>query len=955
MKYHFRKTRSLSFAFAFPLLIVVATLLALPSSTALGDEPVDEGDVETVRFQETLELDPDYPSVQLRVYRSDTDTRRIWHVAVTSENQPETPICFSTFPLEAGEDYYDFQLQQAPADDGDQFILLEVTPKRGEGPLDPPVYQLAFHLNADTQRQIWSCNNIGRGQHTELDGGPNLAIEEIDGERQLTRYDIARSVSFCGLRSDEDDSLEVFDVASGRFLPGVQIDVSDEGAGSLEARSPDEPIVAPLVDEFYSWLTASSDIRGAPVGASVPRPRMLGTLDMSSAWIEGEEDLGIGEYVTAGISTAAHLQKLRIFPGHGESPEAFDAYARPTQLLIGLSDGYRYVVDIPDLSHEELIAKGGLLVELPEPVTTRCVSVMILDATPGRFATDEDTDRRRISHSVAIAEVTAYSSLDADTEAETARRIIAELSREPSPERRDRIANFGNLIPLPMLDAISSVLLEPDAQKRQRVVPLLGRVHHDEALPILAEHLLRIAPDDADYRQTKRALAAHQSESVPTLLGLLDKLEIDDRKYVDVVRSLGRVGTAQDMTPLVSNLGEGSDFLRRERIRAISRSGTESVPELIIFAYDHSDTEGGLDALTTLVRIGKQRFEDDPAEPDGAKTLLDIYHKSTSRAHRLRAIEAIGYFHSSEAVALLGEDILADDPDPLVRKFAAASLRTYPDPAALQALQSALHDPSPDVRIAAIRALSQREDAAEAIDAVIEYARVEQWPTGLHHAIYLLAASPDPDAQQAISEVINDDVTARTARTALRALRRNERALPLKEIESILAQDEAPQALILQLVHMLGLSEDAEATPILKAIADREYAALTARSDDDLRVLSTRSFLALGTSRSDEARRFLLDAIVDEDRPIDERSFALHGLGFFNDRALLEELHDLSAQLDPELRPRLRDTLKMIQNRLAVDEAEDELHRILDALDELDDDGIDDLDELPPTSPTSER
>ncbi len=944
MKYHFKNNRSITSGLAAVFLCCLLAPIVLQTAAAVADEGVEDSEPDTIRFQDSVEFDPESPPVEVNVYRNIADTRRIWHVAVTSAADPDTAICFSTFPLEAGEDFYDYEFQYVETEEGKQLALLEVSPRRGEGPLDPPTYQLAFLLTPQDTQSGWTCNNIGRGQHTELDGGPNLALEEIDGEAKLTRYDVARQISFCGLRSDEEESFEAFDIATGRFLPGAQIDIDEEGAGQLSAELPDVPIIPPLTEGFYAWLTASSDIRGAPAGATVPRPRMLGNLDFSSVWIEGEPRLGTGEYVTAAINTAAHLRGLRVFPGHGASPEAFEAYARPTRLLIGLSDGYRYIVDLPELSYEDLIDGQGLYVELPEPVITRCVSVMILEATSG----EGHPTGRDIAHSVAIAEITPFTVLDADSEQETASRIVTELGREPSQQRRDQIAQLGSLIPFPMLQAISGVLRESDEITRRRVVPFLGTVHHDDALPILSQHFLRISPQDADYLRTKRAIAAHRSHAAPTLLEILQQLDIDDRKYVDTVRSIGRIGTNEHLRQLIFELGEGGEFLRRERIRAISRGGVELVPPLLSFAGDRVDSDAGLDALTTLVMIGQRQLQDEPTELDDAEILGDIYRGSESRAHRIRVIEGIGYFSFHNSDELLGDEILVDDPDPLIRKFAAEALQRHAGTTARQALESALSDTSPDVRIAAIRSLNRRSDAEEAREAVIEYAVVETWPAGIHNAMNVLARSPHPEAQQTVSKVIHRDLSAPVTRTALRALRRNHKALPFDEIESLFAVDDAPASVLMQLVHMLGISSYDDAIPLLISIADRDYAPLQNRSDEQLRALSRRAYLALGTSRRDDARKFLLAATVDDERPNEDRSFALHGLGFFNDRSLIDELRELSPQIPRELRPRLSETLDMIQNRLAVDEAEDELHRILETIEELDDHEFDDDDGIEP-------
>ncbi len=906
----------------------------LPTGDALADEAADvEADNEEIRFDKSLQPASDRDPLDLRVYRERDDTRRIWHIDISVEGYPDERICYSTVPIEAGRDFYQFRLTSSESEGDGHFALLEAVATGDEGPLDPPAYQLAFHLRPDTDSGDWKCTVVGRGQFTELDGGPRLALQDIDDTPSLARYDATRDIDFCGLRSEEEESFEKFDADSGRFLAGFTTEISAEGADELAAKVPESSIVPPLTEGFFAWVSATSDIRGAPKGVTVRRPRMLGTQDFNNPWIEGSDELGIGEFVTASVNTAADLKSLRIFPGHGHSRESFEAYARPTRLLIGLSDGARYAVDLPDVDFDKLHARGGYYLELPEPTNTRCMSVMILDAVPGTLANSSDDQERRIGHSVAISELTPLSVLDADTEAETANRLIEKLVGESDIVRRDQIAEFGALIPNAFVDAIAEILQTADASLRRRIVPYLGQIEDEKSLPVLSAHFLRIEPEDSDYLRTKRAIATHGSRAAPTLLDILDQLDPDERKYVDTIRTIGRVGSDIDRIQLISGLGEGGEFLRRERVRAIANGESAVVPRLISAAASAGDTEVGLDALTALVFIGQRRFSNEQAEIESADELASIYADSESRAHRIRAIEAMGYYYHLDTADLLGEQILSDDPDPVVRQFAAQALGMYSDAAARESLEAALDDQSPDVRISAIRALNRRDDANDATEAVIAYSRTEQWPRGLHHALHLLARSTDPAAKEAIADVLHNDITHPSAGTALRALRRSENPLPLDEIEDLFSNDDAPQSILEQLVHMLALDESDDADLVLIAIADGDYSAFDDRASDDIDRLRNRAFLGLGTSRTDRAKDYLLGVAGDDARQIEERRSALHGLGFFFDRELLGDLQALAPELPPELRERLRETISMIQSRLNIEDIELEMEELMEKLD----------------------
>ncbi len=893
-----------------------------------------------LRYQETLSLTAQTPDIRFQVGRSDESARQIWNVTAHTSRQSGDAICRSTLPREAGEDHYEYDLEYLPDDGGGHIVLLDVRSSPDDGPLDPPSFQLAFYLTERDGASQFSCSLIARGEQTELDGGTTIAIEDIDGTPTLTRRDERQRLDFCGLRDDESRGYQTFDSRTGRFMPGADIDIDTGDVSIVAAQLPDSPLPNPLTEDYFTWLSASSDIRGAPAGAAVPRPLMLGDLDTTSPWIEGADELGIGEYVTAGVNTAAALRGLRIVPGHGASAQHFERYGRPTQLLLALSDGHRMVVDIPDVEFGELEAARGVFIEFPEPLMTDCLSVMILDADAGRDSDDDDAQDRDVDprHSVAISEISLYSTVDGDSERQTASRLVESIGREHSAERRDRLVRLGNLIPGPIIDAVAEQLDDADESTRTRIISLLGSLDYEQSLPVLAEHFRRVSANDGDYRRTKRAMAQHGSLAAPTLLELLSEIEDDDRKRIDLVRTIGRVGTDIHLRRLVPALGQGSPMLRSERIRAISHGGIAVAPRLVSVAASNGDNETGLDALTALVFVGKRHFPDGQAEIDGVDDLHQIYSDSNSRSHRIRAIEALGYFAHPDGPTLLGEQILHADPDPLIRTFAARALERYPGEEARRHLERALDDESPDVRIAAVSTLNDRDDAVEATSRVIDYALSDRaWPQGMHNALQLLARSPDPEALDAIAGIIEDDLTARPARTGLRALRRAERALPVERITPLLSDESAPDSVIEQLVQMLGYAEPNEATLVLSDIALKQYPPFSDHAPQQAERLARLALMSLGKTRTEEAMDILLDVAGDDDRSVQQRSYALRGLGFFSDPDIVDALRELSSDIPDALRPRFRRTLTMIQNRLAIDDAVREIDRLIEQLDETTD------------------
>ncbi len=918
----------------FKATLVGAALLAtVAPAQAEASEPTEDGAV--LRFSEDVRPVPRRNALTVEVSREAEASRRNWNVTVATA-EAGAVLCRTTLPREAGADYYDFTLQDQPTASAQHLLLLDARVNSADGPLDPPHYQIVFGLTPHAGASGWRCQVVARGERTELDGGPLFRFEDHEGESRLTRRDVVDTIRFCGLQSDEVPEYDLYDPGTGRFEPATEVQVLTGEALELEATLPEEEIPLPHTRNFFSWVAASSDVRGAPAGAAPPRPLELGAFNLRRAWIEGSSDGGSGEFVTASVNDIVPVTGLRIAPGHGASVDHYGNYALPTQVLIGLSDGERFLVDLPEVSFEEIQRTGGYLIELPEPVTTRCLSVMILDARPGALIRSRNTENQRLGRSVTISEITPYSAADHPEAEQTARNLIDLILSKDRPDERDRVSALGAEIPEHLSTAIDELLREGDADRNARTLPLLGRLDPELSLPILTEHFLRIDPAEVDYRRTKRAIAGHGETAAPALLEVLGELDMEERKYVDVVRLLGRVGRPLDLQPLLRELGEGPEFLRRERIRAIAAGGTPMVvPVLSAVADAPEESPTSLDGLTTLVFIGQRHFYHEATDADGTEMLLERAKTGTPRAFRRRAIEALGYLLTDGGTAVLIE-LLSDDPDPLIRSFAAGALRLHLGSAPRQALEEALQDASPDVRIAAIRSLARRDDAPDATPVVIAFLEAERWPRAIHHAALLLAASPHDEAAVALADLVERDPTTREAATAMRALRREKRALPLPRITAYLDDDAVPHALLRQLVDMLAFVDDPMADQTLIAVAAESYEGLRHRPPEAIQDLSHRALVGLGLRGSTRATDFLLSVAFDSNREVSTRSRALRGLGFVSNEEIADTLQNRASELPRELRTPLRQTINQIRSRLAIEDADREIQLLREALEEAD-------------------
>lgn len=916
--------------------LVVATLL-LTNAPPLSAQITAPERIE--RFSETVELEQRRPDLQLNIYqRADAD-ERIWNVELAGGPGRTSAICRTTFPEEVGQNFYIFEIQTRQLTERGHALILEARADHQSGPLDPPVYQVAMWVERANSSTGWSCGVVGRGEYTRLDGGASLGFRTLASAPDTTtlvRADGTRGTKFCGLQKEEDRGFEIFDPDQGRFVAGDRIDLQLQQAIELEASLPERPFHAPLTTNIFSWALASSDVRGAPVGGLPARPISLGDADLKTAWIEGSGEGGRGEYVSANVTTAVPIRGLRIFPGHGRSAEHFESYARPTELLIGLSDGLRFRVTLPEVSQRELFEAGGLYVTFPEPVYTSCLSAMILGSEPGAMARAPEAERRRLGRSVAISELSLTSTVDAPTEDETARQIVDEVIREPQAQRRDQLARMTTRIPSAAVNAVDEVLRGDDATARDRAVPMLATQPSEDALPTLMAHLSRVRTDAADYRATQRAIAAHGGRAADPLLDRLDTFNPTERKYVDTVRLIGRLGSPIQLERLISAFGQGPDRLRNERVRAVASGGAAMLPRLIEAAEVAPNSPKTEDALSAIGLIARRDFTHEPGELDDVNALLELAQTSEVRRHRLRAIEALGAFLHPQGVKHL-RDLLANDPDPLVRAAAASALTRYPGDEARQALERALNDASPDVRIAAIGAIGARDDAEPATPSIIDYVERERWHTGLHRGLDILAASAHPDALPYLERLLVEHPNGERVPVALRALRHYRRPVSRAAIDQTMAIPGLRASVLRQLVSMLGMRDDPDIDAELLTIARGTHPTVAATFTEDPSLageLRRQALNAMGTRRSAAGRANLLAFVTDDDAPDDLRIAALQALAFFADPTLIEELQELATSLPRPLRPQLRDTLTQIQGRVAIDDAGDDIQEFRNTLEE---------------------
>lgn len=903
-----------------------------PSVTATEKTPS-----QSIRLSQSIDFkDAARGGVVVQMSRLDDGRNLPWSLHANSDDATDTRLCAAILPDHAGERYYGYDVQHHVLAKDTHLILVEATGSvEAGGPADSPTYQVAWLLQPNTRKPAgrvrWNCTLIASSHNTELDGGPKLTVDIEATPPQLLRTDSSSVVEFCGLGADSQAAVERYDLDRRRFIPHTKLEVLLKDAKPLTARLPESRFQPPFLGGIYSWAWATSDVRSTPGALVAIRPTGLGDLDTKTAWVEGAKGLGRGEYITASINELVPLRGFRIFPGNGHDPRVFSEYAQPTKILVTFSDLSRFEITLDHYDFDTLSNQGGLFVELPEPVTTNCMTVTILESRAGTIKPLKRTVDHR--QSVAISEITPITTLEAKTSDETARNLIDYIANEPLVRRRDRLGNLMSQIQTESLVAIRETIAKDSPIHRTRVIPLLGQLPASYSLPVLLASLQVAQPDADEYRAIKRTIAMHGSESVDDLSQFLDNQSISDRKRVDIIRLIGRIATPVQLSLLIEELGEGSDFTRRERLRAIVNGGQTVLPALLVQASrDDTSAKASYDALRALETLGRRLYIAHGKQAEGSDLLLKATQKTSSRLHRLTAIRALGYFWHADALSYLSYDLLIKNNDPLIRRAAAQALAYYPDEHARTSLEQALSDPSPDVRIEAIISLSKHKDSFKSVPAVILYARNETWTQGLHNAYSLLANEGSPQSMDFLSQVIAKHIETDRAINAMRSLKRFDRSIDPKLIAQLLESPKTPFRARLQLVDLLGLDKSAEGEALLLSIANEEFPVSEYETDEEREQLFRQSLMAIG-HRHSQAGIDTLFTIVRKEPEIERRQVALRSLGFYQDPYVANLLLAWYPKAPDALKAELQSVIGQIRNRIEIQQAVEGIDELIETLD----------------------
>ena len=929
--------------FSSALLVAPAPLWAQREDG--GDDEADRIGVfspEEVTVRARLEI-PELKTRAMKaptLYIHDDALTQSWRVTIAQPRRGSEELRdlgSLTLPTWFGQPYYDYTARALPTGRSDEFyVLLEATPvPERDAPPAAFTMQLAWLVERPsraTSRWLY----IDKAYQSELDGGDRLMLSEStdgSGDGVLERQREVLAQLFCGLKQgDREAQRERYTSEKRIFVTQLDLPALRAGAERLSGFLPGSPFVREELYGYVRWTAATSDRRTPTDSTTILRPLELGDFDEATVWSEGAPEQGRGEFVTARIDAALPLKGFRLFPGDGGSDKAWERSPHPKTILVGLSDGSRFEVDLPQSTFEDLSRTGGVFVEFPSPQNTDCLSVLLLDAyaplakKPSRrdFKTRRDYEEAMaLYEAVTIAELTPISALQGLTPQARAVEIIARFTREDTERRKE------NLIRLAQPDGryIIEELRRELSRERSEIelsdaALILRTLASEDAVATLIELLARSPAEGDGWRALRRAAASHRAAVAVPLWELIVSLEGDEQereRRIDLVRVFGRVASAEQLEALVTRLGQGSDFERDERIRALAHGETAIIDDLLNYLMGESDAEGRIDAIKSL-QVLSRRYGDETFSPQEADLLLLIVRETTRRRALLRLTEVLENAHPRGTETLLARELLLGDRDTHVRRAAARALRSYQGEISADALRQALSDPSPDVRIAAIRSLMKRSDRAGIAADVIRYVEFERWSEGLKPAIHYLATLEDEEVDAKLSSWIVDLEHPERAYLAAQAFERVRRAPEHEVLSKNLFAPETSFRMRRQLIELLAWDDSPVGEQVLISIlAEERFERL--ESPRRVEQLQKNALMSLGTRRSPSAIPVMVRMVTDKELDLAVRRVALRALSFYDDASLIDELKELRRDAPPELVEIFDDTLSTISRRLDLKDA----------------------------------
>lgn len=821
-----------------------------------------------------------------------------WNVVLSLKNKKKA-LVKTSIPEWLADSFYEYTLELKTVSKRN-ILLFEARPGEGSNaPNDADIVQIAW-LNVGT-----SWKEIASTRTSILEGSDRLIFRTTTGKNRLIRIRSKETQLFCGATLGVHQE---YHLASKTFRSRIDINTLTKHATSLRPKLATSPNRISFPD-YTRWVFASSAKDFGEASRTIIRPLRVGDSDPRTYWTEGVAGNGRGEFITAQINNTLKMKGLRIFPGAGTSSEIFNSYDAPKELLISVEDGTRYRIAFPNMTFEELMKNRGFELSFPTPITTSCLSIVILDS-------QTTTGKHSLGYT-AISEIEPITEIDDLSRKEAAHFLVKKMAATTDSRKNRQLALLSGPLKTELIGALENLLKKGDTKTRKRLIPLLRHLPSDASLPLLIELFLSLDVKDPIYRIVKPTLAVHSNVGPILTQVYKNQRPTHEKKLGDLIRLMGRTCHGEGIQTLIPSLGENSNYIRKERILALSRAKVSILPPLFKAAKATINTPAGHDALKAIYAFSKRQYGRDKGVGYG-NAIAQIFKNSKRRENRVLILRISTFYDFKDALAFYSD--LLTHPDPQIRKYSVRGIAKIENNEARKKLETTLTDPSPDVRIESAKAFLKRKDFLESLTAIQKYAQAEKWPTGIKHACALLTHAQDPKSIRLLENFIMDPSNPKKGWIAAHEFVKSGQSLKVNQIKQLFQDEKTSPRLIGETIDMLGTLRSKASEDFLKNLL--HHALLEKNIDEKNREkLYNRTLLALGRHRSKVSSEILF-ALLSTTQDNKRQSVILRALSFHNSPKVLRKLRQSKGLIQPIVIDNWEDAIQNIQRRIDLHQLE---------------------------------
>lgn len=648
--------------------------------------------------------------------------------------------------------------------------------------------------------------------------GQHLDIADLDGDgfEEILRYTTDELAFLCdgeearlgaSAYNPETDAWEELEIAP---IPAL-------GAPLLPDSSfrPPPPPKTPVAH----WNAASSR-EGFSQASSAAG--LLEDERAETVWIEGRKGPGLGEFVTSAVRGSRQIAAV------GIQPPLATGVSAPSVVLLVVGNGARgrrLALKMPERT------KAGEFVWflLKEPLPATCVSVVLAEAPSGSARLGLGGIRL-----VAVQELSPEKAQAA---------FLKDLGAKDYLLAQQAMEGLSGLPPDEKIDeALAGIVLDPleSGARKEAALTALGRRKADGARALEAYAKALSHPDEAVRRAGVAALLGTGEAAGPVLRAALQG------PTLLVAARAAREALLEGLSPeallpaLLAALGQGS-LEEREAVReALLAAQSASLLE-VTEKLKEANPIVRADAARVLGALGARS----PSRDLCAALLLALSSEEEFEP-RYALIAALEHARQGDLEAVgakLGE-ILQNDPEDIIRARAASVFGKEalwpPAP-----LFSALSDPSPRVRAAALSALARRKEstAAKALGTLLQN---DEWAFVRAKAAEALVLIAGKEAKDPLIAALKDP-DRKVALAAIAALRAAQIRDASPALADLVADKEAGRERRVEAAAALGeLGGAPEAAVLLKTLQEHRYLASRSEGAEELAVTCALALALLG-------------------------------------------------------------------------------------------------------------